>query len=182
MTTLEIEDKLYEFIRPSYPEIQIKVIETADKTRQLYFTEQRFKDLFPRQRYHFLVHLIPDAFYEENLAKAEWYELAPNEDPDDLDYHDQETIDEIKEPIISILKEKVNYISTLNEMFMKQSAKCHGDFRHSKEILTQVGFSVEDQFDIFHVLMDEGGYCDCEILLNVFRESEYAQHYRRDNS
>ena len=60
---------------------------------------------------------------------------------------------------------------------MKQKAKCYGDFKHSKKFLTQLNFSAEKQFDVFHVLMNEVGYCDCEILFNVFRESEYAQRY-----
>jgi hypothetical protein len=114
------------------------------------------------------------------LQDTEWYELAPNENPDDLDYHNQETIDEIKEPIISLLKDKVGFVALLDKQFTSQTAKCYGDFQHSKSILKELKFSDEDQFDIFHVLMNEGAFCDCEILYNVFRDTEYSKKYWLD--
>ncbi len=95
-------------------------------------------------------------------------------------YHDQETIDEIKEPIISVLNDKVAFVSILDKQFMTETAKCCEEFRHAKSILTNLKFSDEDQFDIFHVLMNEGDYCDCEILYNVIRKSEYAKKYWHD--
>ncbi len=180
MTTQELQEKLYEFTKPGYPDIKIKVEDTAGNVRQLYFTDDKFEVLYPRQRYHYLTHLIPSDFYEKNLQDTEWFELAPNEDPGDLDYHNQEAIDEIKGPIISLLKDKIGFVGLLDKKFITQAVKCQGDFRHSKSILTSLKFSDEDQFDIFHVLMNDGGYCDCEILLNVFRESEYAEKYWRD--
>jgi len=175
MTTQELQEKLYEFIKPSYPDIKINVVDTAENIRQLYFTDDKFEALYPKQRYHNLIHLIPSDFYEKYLQETEWFELAPDENPDDLDYLDQETIDEIKESIISILKDKVEFVTLLDKEFTSGTVKCYGDFRHSKNILIGLKFSVEDQFDIFHVLMNEGGYCDCEILNNVFRESEYSK-------
>ncbi|QES91052.1 DUF2695 domain-containing protein [Rhizosphaericola mali] len=180
MTTEQLQEKLYEFIRPSYPDIKINVVDTVENVRQLYFTDDRFELLYPKQRYHYLTHLIPSDFYDQNLQSTEWFELAPNEKPDELDYHDQETIDEIKEPILSILKDKVGFVSLLDKKFISENAKCFGDFRHSKKILTDLKFSDQDQFDIFHVLMNEGAYCDCEILYNVFRDSEYTKQYWRD--
>ena len=180
MTTQELQEKLYEFTKSSYPDIKINVVDTAVNIRQLYFTDDKFAVLYPKQRYHYLTHLIPSEFYEQHLQDTEWFELAPNENPDNLDYHDQETIDEIKESIISILKTKVNFVALLDKEFASQNVKCYGDFRHSKSILTALKFSDEDQFDIFHVLMNEGGYCDCEILYNVFRESEYSKKYWAD--
>jgi hypothetical protein len=80
-----------------------------------------------------------------------------------------------------VLKEKTDFVKKLDTLFCSEFAKCFGDFHHSKKILKQLGFSDEKQFDIFHVLMHEGGYCDCEILYNVFRESKYAQKYWSQN-
>lgn len=177
MTTTAIQEKLYEFISGSYPDIIIKVVDTPENARRIYFIDEKFAPLYPRQRYHYLVHLIPEDFFKEYLQETEWYELAPNENPEDLNYHDQRIIDEIKEPVLLFLKNKVNFVSLLDEQFMTHGAKCHGDFRYAKKTLTDLSFSTEDQFDIFHVLMEEGGYCDCEILYNVFRESEYAKKY-----
>lgn len=180
MKTPELQGKLYEFIKPTYPDIEIKVVDKADNNRQIYFIDEKFRELYPKQRYHYLVHLIPTDFYDQNLQDTTWFELAPNENPDDLEYHDQETIDEIKDIILSVLKEKIGFVSLLDKEFFSQSVKCFGDFRHSKKILTNLDFSSEEQFDIFHVLMNEGGYCDCEILHNVFRESEYSKKYWGD--
>ena len=180
MTTEKLQEKLYEFVRPSYPDIKINVVDTAENVRQIYFTDEKFEVLYPKQRYHYLTHLIPSEFYDQNLQDTEWYELAPNENPEDLDYHDQETIDEIKDIILSLLKDRSDFVSLLDEVFISENSKCFGDFRHSKNILTDLKFSDQDQFDIFHVLMNEGGYCDCEILYNVFRESEYSKKYWAD--
>jgi len=180
MTTQELQKKLYEFIIPSYPNIKIDVVDTADNVRQLYFIDDQFEVLYPMQRYHYLIHLIPSDFYAQYLQNTEWFELAPNEDPKELDYHDQETLDEIKEPIISLLKVKGGFVNLLDKAFISENVKCNGDFRHSKNILTDLKFSKEEQFDIFHVLMNEGGYCDCEILYNVFKESDYSKKYWRD--
>ncbi|HLK29282.1 MAG TPA: DUF2695 domain-containing protein [Puia sp.] len=180
MTVQELQDKLYEFIKPIYPDIKINVTDTSENVRQLYFIDDKFEVLYPMQRYHYLTHLIPSDFYEQNLQETEWFELAPNENPDDLDCLDQATIDEIKEPILSILKDKIGFVTLLDKEFISQNVKCFGDFRHSKSILTDLKFSDEDQFDIFHVLMNEGGYCDCEILYNVFKESEYSKRYWHD--
>ncbi len=177
MISSEIQKKLYEFVKPSYPKIKIEIVDTNENVRNLYFTDEKFELLYPEQRYHYLVYLIPPDFYEQNLRNTIWFELAPNENPEDLEYLDQEVIDNIKDDIVRILKDKVNFVSLLDKEFSSQNVKCFGDFRHSKKILNDLEFSNQDQFDIFHVLMDEGGYCDCEILYNVFKESEYSKKY-----
>ena len=181
MTALELQNHLYSFIQPQLKEITIKVEinkeEESEIKHRIYFTDHSFLNLYPKQRYHKLIHLIPDEFYHEHLEKTFWFELAPGEESQDLNYHDDETIAEIKEPILSILRYKVNFVSLLDKEFTNNNTLCKGDFALSKEILNQLGFSKEDQFDIFHVLMDEGAYCDCEILYNVFKESNYGQAY-----
>lgn len=125
-----------------------------------------------QQRYHYLIHLIPNEFYEGHLTEATWFELAPGETPDDLNFIDEEGVEGIKDNILAVLKDKVDFEKKLDKLFCSASAKCFGDFRHSKKILNDLGFSAQEQFDIFHVLMHGGGYCDCEILHNVFRENE----------
>ena len=41
------------------------------------------------------------------------------------------------------------------------------------------GFTQDELFDVFHVLMDKGGYCDCEILYNAAEESRLKAEYWR---
>ena len=127
MTALELQEKLFEFIKPKYPDIKIKVEDMPDNTRQLFFIDDKFKMLYPKQRYHYLVHSIPSDFYNQHLHNITWFELAPNENPEDLKYHNQETIDDIKDTILSILKDQVNFILLLDQEFNSQSAKCFGD-------------------------------------------------------
>lgn len=80
MTTSELEKNLYEFIKPAYPDIKINVEDTTDNIRQLYFLDDKFEKLYPKQRYHYIVHLIPVDFYEQNLKNTTWFELTLNED------------------------------------------------------------------------------------------------------
>ena len=176
MTAEILKEKLLEFVRPSYPDMAIEVVDELDK-RHVCFTDEKFTALYPLQRYHYLSNLIPRDFYESELTETVWYELTPGENPRDLNYLDRETTDAIRETIIDILKGKTGFVSKLDGLFLTKGAMCYGDFRYAKEILTDLKFSDEEQFDIFHVLMHEGGYCDCEILYNVFRESGYAQKY-----
>ena len=60
-----------------------------------------------------MIHLIPPDFFENHLQDTQWFELAPGEGLDDLDYHDEETIKEIKDTILAILRDKVHFVSTL---------------------------------------------------------------------
>jgi len=178
MTADELQIKLEEFIAPAYPHIQINVIDTPDNGHQIYFVEKKFQHLYPLQRYHYLIHLIPEAFYNEHLAASTWFELAPDENPEDLHYLDKEDIAGTRDIILDILQKQTGFARELDVAFCAESIQCYGDFRHSQKILHKLDFSEQEQFDIFHVLMHEGGFCDCEILYNVFRDSKYAQIYR----
>jgi len=177
MTTEELKKHLLDYIKPSYPNIHIDVIDKEDSTRHIYFTEEKFKLLYPQQRFHYLIHKIPNDFYDNYISGTTWYELAPGEEPGNLDYHDSATIESIKEMILEILKNKTCFVKDLDNLFLTNQAVCHGDFRHSKKLLTDFEFTEKEQFDIFHVLMSEGGYCDCEILYNAFKDSGYANKY-----
>ncbi|MGH9822999.1 MAG: DUF2695 domain-containing protein, partial [Blastocatellia bacterium] len=58
-------------------------------------------------------------------------------------------------------------------------AACYGDYRTSRPILLANEFSEDDLFDVFHVLIAQGGFCDCEILYNVAKETRLAGQYWR---
>jgi hypothetical protein len=183
MTVFELEKKLYEFIKPTYPNIKIEILNSSHDNKQLYFTDEKFSLLFPLQRYHNLIHLIPEEFFKTHLEDSEWFELAPDEEPSQLDYHNDETIESIKDIILNVITKKVPYKKHLDSKFMEdKSVQCLGDFRYSKEILEKLAFSKEEQFDIFHVLMNQGGYCDCEILYNVFSDSNYGKQYWKERN
>src|SRR5690349_3650626 len=117
MTPSELQKKLYTFLTPAYPDIEINVVDTVTNIRQLYFTSEKFRVLYPKQRYHYVAHLIPSDFCDQNLQGTTWFELAPNENPADVDYHDQATIDDIKDIILLILQDKVEFFSLPDKEF-----------------------------------------------------------------
>jgi hypothetical protein len=88
----QVERDVKRFLTDSYPNIQVRVEPwRGDPSRlAVYFTEEKFVHLYPAQRYHYLVHLIPDEYYNAHLKNAVWFELAPGEDPGQLQYPDEE--------------------------------------------------------------------------------------------
>ena len=57
--------------------------------------------------------------------------------------------------------------------------RCYGDYRHARTALLARGFRDDELFDVFHVLMARGGYCDCEILYNAVEVSRLKAEYWR---
>jgi hypothetical protein len=177
MSPTELQEQLYAFLRPAYPDMDIQVLDTPDNVRQLYFTDARFKTLYPKQRYHLVSQLIPDDFFEQHLLMAECHELAPGETPEDLHYPDDDTIEAMAASTLDALKEKTGFATLLDHAFTQNNVQCQGDFRQAKALLTQLQFTEAEQLNILHVLMHEGGYCDCEILYNVFPETAHSKKY-----
>ncbi len=56
---------------------------------------------------------------------------------------------------------------------------CEGDHKNSKTILLAHGFDESDFSDIFAVLTNRGGFCDCEILYNAVESSRLKAKYWR---
>ena len=80
----KIESDIRGFVGASSPEMVIRAEYWAkDPSRiALFFIDEQFRTLYPRQRYHYLVHLIPKDYYDSTLADAVWFELAPDERPE----------------------------------------------------------------------------------------------------
>ena len=183
MTHSELEAAIRDHLRSVYPNIAVRVgvYEKNPSRLAVYFVEDKFKDLYPLQRFHYLMHNIPDDFWDKHLSNSIWFELAPGESPDDLKYPDEEIIEEITPDVMKVLT-KAGFFSSLDDIMAPESPErtpnpCGGDFNISKSILKQKRFTEEEMFDIFHVMMAQGGYCDCEILYNVSEESRLKAHY-----
>jgi hypothetical protein len=150
----------------------------------LYFIDEKFRGLYPRQRYHYVVHLIPSDYYHANLANSIWFELSPDEQPEELVHPDNELIAAIAPDVLRSLRER-GFFAALDELFLpidsnSQPQTCIGDFRQAKQALQTCGFEESDWSDVFHVLMEQGTFCDCEILYNAAEESRLkSQHWRR---
>ena len=79
----QIESDVRGFVKASYPNIVVRAeYWTPDPSRvALFFIDEQFAELYPRQRYHYLVHLIPKDYYNSFLADAVWFELTPDNAP-----------------------------------------------------------------------------------------------------
>jgi len=180
-----VMEALRGFLERDYPGIEIRAEPySEDPSRTaISFRHALFSGLYPMQRYHYLAHLIPGDFIETHLAGTVWYELAPGETADDLEYPDPELIESI-EPHVMRALEGSGFLRALDLEFSPElpstpAAQCHGDFRVSKPLLLKHGFTPEELFEIFHVLMARGGNCDCEILYNAVEESRLKASYWR---
>lgn len=166
-----------------YPGIEVSAKPCMDEPARLeiYFVEPKFALLYPWQRRHYLMHLIPKDFNERHLQDTYWFELAPGELPSDLEWPDEELINEITPDVMKCV-DGSGFIQGLDEAFCPTDpslspAKCHGDFRLAKELLPKFRFTPDEFSDVLHVLMAQGGYCDCEILYNIADESRFREKY-----
>lgn len=180
---VKIESAIRGFVRASYPDMIVRAEHWAkDPSRiALFFIDERFRTLYPRQRYHYLVNLIPKDYYDSTLADSVWFELTPDERPEMVeDDPDEELIASITPDVIRALKEK-GFFAALDEMFCHNGAAepqtCLGDFRYAKQALRLCGLEESDWSDVFHVLMGQGAFCDCEILYNAATESRLKTQY-----
>lgn len=182
---VKIESELGQFVRSAYPAMTVRAEYWAhDPSRiALYFTDERFRGLYPGQRFHYLAHLIPDEYYRAALADSIWFELTPGEDPESIEHPDEKLIAQIKPDVLGALNKSGFFTALEKLVYVKDGnshrRECSGDFRHSKQVLTTLGFAESDWSDVFHVLMDEGGFCDCEVLYNVAPESRLRADYWR---
>jgi hypothetical protein len=186
MKSQELVAELKRFLGSSYPGIRIEAKPwQQDPSRlALYFTEEKFAVLYPQQRYHYLVHNIPQDFFDRHLTNTVWFELAPGEAVLDLKYPDEQLIASISSNVLAAV-ERAGVFSALDDLLAPEGAtgavSCHGDFRHTKAVLAQKGFGrhgdVDEVFDICHVLMAKGGYCDCEVLFNVSETNRLKSRY-----
>ncbi len=183
LTADQIVADLRRFVTPSYPEIDIRAVPwKRDPTRlAIYFTDSKFAVIYPYQRWHYLTHLIPAEYQTGHLDNSVWFELAPGEKPEDLQYPDEELIDTITPAVMRRLIGS-RFFEFLDDVMCPQNAdrercQCWGDFRNSRPILLSRGFQEHEMFDVFHVLMRQGGFCDCEILYNVSEQNRLKAEY-----
>jgi hypothetical protein len=179
--------ELKSFLRSSYPNISIqaKPWEKDPSRLALYFQDEKFSALYPKQRYHYIAHSIPQRFHDEHLSNTVWFELAPGEDAKHLLYPDDELMASIAPDVLQAI-EQAGVTARLDDLLAPEDANasaehCHGDFRHLKKVLAEKGFGqrgeIDEIFGICHVAMAKGGYCDCEVLYNVSGTNRLKSRY-----
>jgi len=179
----QLQADILGFVRRAYPNIDVRVEPwTEDPTRPaVFFTDAKFAALYPAQRYHYLRNLIPEEYYNQHLADAEWFELAPGEKPENLECPDSQLIADITPAVLRVLK-RTRFFESLDDVLCPVDASasrqsCYGDYRHARTVLRARGLRDDELFDVFHVLMARGGHCDCEILLNAAEASRLKAEY-----
>lgn len=178
-----LSDLIKEKLSSTYPEINVEVRSNYKGTNRkaVFFTEKKFKNLYPLQRYHCIEKRIPHEFLKTHLNDTIWFELAPGEIPEELIYHDEQIVDNISSDIMENLHDKGFFKKLQEKMYPgnseQQPIECKHDFSISKQILYDLDFCANDQFDIFHVLMSKGAYCDCEILYNIIEKDNLRKKY-----
>ncbi|MBW1809762.1 MAG: DUF2695 domain-containing protein [Deltaproteobacteria bacterium] len=179
----KIREDILTFVRSSYPDMQVRVEPWSEDPSKiaLFFIEKKFEPIYPLQRYHYLCHKIPKDYQDRELANTIWFELAPGESPEDLRYPDEELIEEITPDVMKCVI-AAQILEALDDVMCPVDGdtpreKCHGDYRHTRPILLERRFTEDEFFDVFHVLMAQGGNCDCEILFNIAKGSRLATEY-----
>jgi hypothetical protein len=178
----QIRADLMGFLQEAYPQLEVRIgpWDEDPGVLEIRFIDEAFCGLYPKQRYHRLIHLIPTEYYTEHLADTVWKELAPGEEPSTEEHLDDDTIADITPDVLASLL-SAGFFSVLDDLFSPVDGSagqaCHGDFRNSKSLLPELGFSESDFCDIFDVLMGQGGFCDCEILYNAAESSRLKARY-----
>lgn len=180
---MELATATEAFLVADYPDISVQVLDpdASRPRRKVSFRSAKFTELYPVQRYHYILHYIPAEFHREYLADAEWYELAPGESEQDLVYPDEQVIRDITDDVTRCLVGSGFFRRLDDRMCPEDAAQipapCHGDFRLARAVLAESGFSLEEHFDVLHVLMAQGGYCDCELLYNAAPDNRLKARY-----
>lgn len=104
-----------------------------------------------------------------------WFELAAGEKPEDLRYLDEVLIDAITPDVMKCLAD-ARFFELLDDVMRpedrdRQRSQCWGDVRNSRSILLNRGFREAELFDVFHVLMRQGGFYDCESCTMSWRRT-----------
>ena len=181
----KVRHEIIAILQPHYPEMQVRLENYSEDPSKIaiFFVDPKYALLYPMQRFHYLSHLIPKEYQDLNLEGTVWFELAPGEGPGDLRFPDEDLIAEITHDVMKcVLAAEV--LEALDNALCPNApdaprALCYGDYRNTKPILLARGFAEAELFDVFHVLMAQGGYCDCEFPYNVAEGSRLAAEYWR---
>lgn len=129
-----IASEITGFVRGSYPEMTVRAENwEQDPSRiAVFFIEKRFEGLYRRQRYHYLIHIIPKDYFDTVLADAIWFELTPDESIDTFaEDPDEDLIASITPDVLGVLLAR-RFFAGLDELFCPQdratnSRACSGE-------------------------------------------------------
>ncbi len=100
-----------------------------------------------------------------------------NSAPDEEDF-----VESIAPDVLRVLRGKSFFKKLESSVFptgVIDHKTCDGTYARCQKILTDSGFSEDDQIDVIAVMRSMGGFCDCEIVLNVDEDSKVRAEYWR---
>ena len=101
--------------------------------------------------------------------------------PDDNSQSDfDEFIADITPDVMGVLQKKGFFARLEEEVFPTGSvgtSNCKHDFSNTQRLVTELGFDKAAFDDIVDVTRANGGFCDCEIVLNAAPESVIRAGY-----
>lgn len=65
------------------------------------------------------------------------------------------------------LEQFAEFVFKLNERMPDLDKSCDHTLQRSMSVLTEMGFGGLARISARHWLQDHGGFCDCEVMLNV---------------
>jgi hypothetical protein len=99
---------------------------------------------------------------------------------DDSQRKFDEFISDITPDVIAVLKRQSFFELLEKETFpdgIIGSSTCRHDFSATTELLSQLGHDADAIRDVIDVMRANGGFCDCEIVLNAAPESKVREAY-----
>src|SRR5262249_29213974 len=114
----QIRADLVGFLHETYPQMEVQIGPWDDDPAilKIQFIDETFRGLYPKQRYHRLIHLIPETYWKEYLADTVWVELAPGEEPDHDEHLDEDGVAAITSDVMGCLS-SAGFFSALDDIF-----------------------------------------------------------------
>lgn len=162
-----IKQQLHTFLKPAFGGIEIDVSHSPRWDRlALTLTHADFARWLPEQRFKKIVQRIPPEFFEEHLAGAVWFELAPGQTQDDLlKARRSEDVADDEPKLARALFDKTFFDALKTALGESPIETCGGDFTETNQVLAKVGLDGDGQQDTCLMFILNQAYCDCEVLL-----------------
>lgn len=162
-----IKQQLHTFLEPTFSGIDIDVAHSPRWNRlALTLTHADFARWLPEQRFKKIVQRIPPDFFEEQLAGAVWFELAPGQTQDDLLQTRRSQDVAVDEPKLARALFDKGFFDALKTALGESPIEtCGGDFSETHQVLAKAGQAGDGLRDTCLMFILNQAYCDCEVLL-----------------
>lgn len=168
----QIQSALQAALQESFAEVAVQVGDDIHYPgTNVVITSPDFAGLYPEQRFHHVVRVLPAELYETLRGNVVWFELAPGESA--IHYMKMPRSEDIVGQEMGILKRltEVKFFKQFEAKLMaKRQAPSPLDFIMAKQILADAGLSPEEIKRACLFFIRHGGYSDVQVFSNVMEE------------